>query len=255
MFTDEQIIEKIKQKIELFPYTVVMLGSGWNKALDTVTVVHRLPYSEIFGSSAGVPGHTGELVIGTYNKQSVAFMSGRFHLYEGYSALEATAPIRAFAALGSKKLIVTSASGALNPKYQVGDFIILSDLLTLFLKDNPLKGPLFQDMSAVFDGAWRKRAIAACTELDLPFHEGVYAYMPGPHYETFADKMALRMLGADCVGMSTVPEVLQAKNCGMEVLGLSLVTNLAFVTHRHEDVVAAADRASAGMANLLSHVL
>lgn len=255
MHTQKMIVEKIHNKIEKFPDTVVMLGSGWNKALDTVTVEHRLPYAEIFGSTSGVPGHAGELIVGAYNEHTIAFMSGRFHLYEGYSAVDAAAPIRAFSDLGTSKIIVTSASGALNPDYNVGDFVILSDLLTIFLKDNPLRGPQFVDMSSVFNPEWRGRARAACTELNLPFHEGIYAYMSGPHYESFADKKALRTLGADCVGMSTVPEVLQAKQRGMEVLGLSLITNLAFVTHKHEDVVAAANSSSANMAKLLSRVL
>ncbi len=235
--------------------TLIILGSGWNRALSLAQITKRIPYAEIFGKGTSVPGHAGELVYGLLAGKEVVFMSGRFHLYEVYSGVDATSPIKFLANEGVERMIVTSASGALNPEYEVGDFVILSDLLTIFLKSNPLIGPEFIDMSSVFDQKWRDQAIKASQKLKLSYREGIYAYMSGPHYESPADKRALRILGADCVGMSTVPEVLVAKQLGLDILGLSFITNLAFVKHDHHDVVAAAENSAAKMAELLAKVI
>lgn len=149
-----------------------------------------------------------------------------------------TLPIRLFAQAGIKTLITTAACGALNEKYSVGDFVVLSDMITLFIAlDNPLKGPQFLDLSEVFDKEMRKKTVKICVENDIPFHEGVYIYYHGPNFETPADKMALRFLGADVVGMSTVPETLVARSLGVNVLGIAFVTNLAFVKHDHKEVL------------------
>lgn len=241
--------------MDLFPELVVMLGSGWSRALAKAEVEMEVSYKELFGVGSGVPGHEGKLVIAKLSGKRVAFMAGRFHLYEGYRGAEATTPIRVFAECGAKKLVVTSAAGGLNPKFGVGELVVLSDLLTMFLLDNPLVGAEFVDMSQVFDEAWRQAALKACGEVGLVGHGGVYVYMHGPHFETFADKMALAQLGADCVGMSTVPEVVQAKQLGMKVLGLSLVTNLAFVSHKHEEVLSAAEEASEKLASLIEKIV
>lgn len=218
-------------------------------------VRRRVPYATAFGHNTTVPGHNGELVYGELAGKEVVFMSGRFHLYEGYTGSEAVNPIAILAKEGITKIVITSASGALNPKYNVGDFVILSDILTLFLKSSPLIGPEFIDMSRVFEDEWRDKAITACKSLKLRYHEGIYAYMTGPHYETPADKRALRILGADCVGMSTVPEILMARKLKLEILGLSFITNLAFVKHDHRDVIAAAEAGAAKMAELISMIV
>lgn len=245
----------MKQIVENCPETLVILGSGWNRALERTEVEAKYSYLDLFGNAASVPGHTGELIIGKIGKKRVAFMSGRYHLYEGYSGIEATEPIAQLASCGVKKLIVTSASGALNPDYEVGDFVVLSDLLTLLLKSNPLVGPKFIDMSQVFSQRLRQLALNSLNELKLSYKEGVYAYVSGPHYETPTDKRALLMLGADCVGMSTVPEVLRARELGIEILGLSFITNLAFVKHNHKDVIAAAERSAEVMADLIQKIV
>jgi len=245
----------MKQVINNCPDTLVILGSGWNKALERTRVETKYSYLELFGNAASVPGHSGELVIGQIGQKRVAFMSGRYHLYEGYSGIEATEPIESLAKAGVKRMVVTSASGALNPEYQVGDFVVLSDLLTLFLKSNPLIGPKFVDMSAVFSDTLRQRAVEAIQSLKRQVREGVYAYVSGPHYETPTDKRALLMLGADCVGMSTVPEVLRARALGLEILGLSFITNLAFVKHDHKDVIAAAELSAEAMADLIEKIV
>lgn len=256
MKTLEESFKIISKKIAVFPETVIILGSGWNKLLDEITVEKKISYAELFGIKTSVPGHTGELIIGTVGKKRIVCMSGRFHMYEGYTAEQATLPIRLFAKAGMKRLVTTAACGALNEKYNVGDFVILSDMITLFLAlDNPLKGPQFIDVSEVFNREMRKKAVKICVENDIPFHEGSYVYYHGPNFETPADKMALRFLGADVVGMSTVPETLAARALNIDVLGLAFVTNLAFVKHNHKEVLAEADKASGMMKKLLSTLL
>ncbi len=255
MWSESKCIEVVKSKIPNCPETLVMLGSGWNHALTLTKVESSVSYSDLFGVQTSVQGHIGEAVVGELAGQRVLFMSGRFHLYEGYTAMEATLPIRILAQAGVKRMVVTSASGALNPKYQVGDFVVLSDLLTLFLRSTPLVGPQFLDMSSIFDPKWQARAKLAIEELGLTNREGVYAYVRGPHFESPADKRALLSLGADCVGMSTVPEVLMARQLGLQVLGLTLITNLAFVKHDHKDVMAAAQRSSEEMAEIIQRVI
>lgn len=256
MKTLNESYQTISQKISSFPATVIVLGSGWNKILDDMKIEIRISYEELFDVKTSVPGHSGELLIGSIGKKRVACMSGRFHMYEGFSGYDATAPIRLFAKLGVKNLILTAACGALNEKYKVGDFVILSDMVTLFLAlDNPIRGAHFVDVSEVFDKDLRDKAIQICAKNTIPFHEGTYVYYHGPNYETPADKMALRFLGADVVGMSTVPETLVARSFGMNVLGLSFVTNLAFVKHNHKEVVAEANRASEKMKVLLSTII
>lgn len=256
MKTLEESFEIISGHISSFPQTLIILGSGWNKLLDEMKIEKRISYDKLFGIKTSVPGHAGELVVGSIDNKKVACMSGRFHMYEGYSAYEATMPIRLFAKLGIKNLILTAACGALNEKYKVGDFVVLSDIITLFLAlDSPLKGPRFIDVSEVFNLEMRKKTREICIKNDIPFHEGKYVYYHGPNYETPADKMALRILGADVCGMSTVPEALVARSFDINVLGLAFVTNLAFVKHDHTEVVAQANKASGQMQTILSLVL
>jgi len=256
MKTIEESLKTISKSVAHFPETLLVLGSGWNKVLDEVDIKKRISYDDLFGVKATVPGHDGELLVGTIQEKAVACMSGRFHMYEGFSGYEATVPIRLFAKLGMKNLILTAACGALNEKYKVGDFIVLSDMITLFLAiDSPLKGAQFVDVSEVFDKEMRNRATEICVKNKIPFHEGIYVYYHGPNYETPADKMALKFLGADVCGMSTVPETLVARSFGIKVLGLSFVTNLAFVKHNHAEVVQQANNASEKMRVMLKDIV
>lgn len=256
MNTVDQAHSILKKKISSFPETLLVLGSGWNKIIDEMIIEQRISYKELFGIETSVVGHVGELIVGTVHKKRVACMSGRFHMYEGYSGYDVTMPIRLFAKLGIKNLILTAACGALNQKYKVGDFVILSDVITLFLAlDNPLKGAQFVDVSEIFNPLMREKARRICVESQIPFHEGTYVYYHGPNYETPADKMALRILGADVCGMSTVPETLTARSLGINVLGLAFVTNLAFVKHNHKEVVAEAQKASLSMKALLPSLI
>ena len=217
----------------------LILGTGWNGVLIELRNSSSQSFYEIFKKQAGVPGHEGKVTKGTLYGKKCIVLSGRFHTYEGYPSSEVVETIEYFHKQGIKKVIITSACGGLNPKYQVGNVVILSDLLTLFAQ-SPLVGAKFQDMSRPFSPELIANAEKAAAETSTPYQKGVYAYFRGPHFESFTDKMALRFLGADVVGMSTVPEVIMANYLRMEVLGLSLVTNLAFVKHSHEEVLAAA---------------
>lgn len=254
MLDDEQALEKLKGIG--FPETLMVLGSGWNKVLEGAKVTREIPYRDLFGVAATVPGHEGKLILAELNGKDVAFMSGRFHMYEGYSAREATTPIRVFARAGMKNLVLTAASGALNENYKIGDIVILNDLITLLLSlDSPLVGPEFIDTSCVFDTQWREKAVAIAKKNNIPYQEGSYIYYHGPNFETPSDKRAMKILGADVCGMSTAPETLVARSLGVKVLGLAFVTNLAFVKHDHREVLYQAEKGSARMKALLSSLL
>lgn len=256
MLSEAESLKVLRSKIKNFPETLVMLGTGWNQVLEGRKAETEISYEKLFGVEASVPGHEGKLVVAEFRGKRVAFMQGRLHIFEGYSGHEATLPIRVFHQAGMKKLVITSATGGLNPKYKVGDVVVLSDLMTLFLAlDNPLVGPKFTDMSEVFDPVWRKEAVKAAIKIGLPVHEGTYVYYHGPNFETPADKMALRMLGADVTGMSTIPEAIQAHNLGVKILGLSCVTNLAFVKHSHKEVLAAANQVGEKLSKLLNKLV
>ena len=232
----------------------LILGSGWNKVIDEVKILKSWPYQKLFKVKSTVPGHDGKLIYSTLAGKKVLILSGRFHIYEGHSASVATKPIRLLKKLGVETLITTAACGGLNPKYKVGDFVVLSDVITL-LTPTPLNGANFQDMSAAYDSKLQQLATTAMARLKLPRQKGVYIYYHGPQFETPSDKRALRLLGGDVVGMSTAPETIMANHLKMKVLGLVLVTNLAFVKHNHLDVLAAANRASAKMSQLLTTIV
>ena len=236
------------------PLTALILGSGWNKVVDKVRIIKLWDYNDIFSVKSTVPGHKGQLIYGILAKKPVLILNGRFHIYEGHSPEIAVKPIQLIKDLGVTTLITTAACGGLNPKYQVGDFVILNDLLTLFAP-TPLVGPKFQDLSKIYDIRLQQLAAVALTELQLNFHQGVYVYYHGPQYESPADKKALRILGADVVGMSTVPETIMAKHLGLKVLGLAFVTNLAFVKHDHKEVLAQSLKAGAKMSSLLEKIV
>ena len=234
--------------------TALILGSGWDKVLTKVKVIKSTDYNDIFSVQSTVPGHQGKLIEGELAGKRILIMSGRFRIYEGHNAQKAVEPIEYLKKLGVTTLITTSACGGLNPKYQPGDFVILNDLLTLF-SPSPLVGAKFQDLSQIYDRELQKIAEKSMSNLNLSFHKGVYVYYHGPNFESPADKMALRHLGADIVGMSTVPETIMAKNLGMKVLGLALVTNLAFVKHSHKDVLEQSQKSGKQMSQLLFEII
>ena len=216
------------------PEILMILGSGLGDLGDRVEDAITVPYPEIphFRHSTA-PGHRGQFVFGYLAGRKVAVMQGRIHLYEGYTPEEAVYGVRVMRLLGVKTLIVTNAAGAINTAWHAGELVLLSDHILLFPM-SPLTGPnedrfgvRFPDMSTTYTPALRTLAREAAGELGIRLNEGVYMYFPGPQYETPAEIRAARLLGADLAGMSTVPEVIAARHCGMRILGFSLATNMA----------------------------
>lgn len=216
------------------PEVLMILGSGLGFLADELERPIRVPYGQIphFKPSTA-PGHKGQFVFGTLEGKPVAVMQGRMHFYEGYSLQEVTYAVRVLRLLGAEKLIVTNAAGCVNKDWTAGTLMLITDHIKLCL-ESPLRGenlpefgPRFPDASTVYTPEYREIARQAARELDIPLKEGVYFYLPGPQYETPAEIRAVRALGADAVGMSTVPEAIVARHCGMKILGLSLLTNMA----------------------------
>ncbi|MCF0122988.1 MAG: purine-nucleoside phosphorylase [Ruminiclostridium sp.] len=216
------------------PRVAMVLGSGLGYLGDLVESPIIVPYGEIphFKHSTA-PGHKGQLVFGTLAGKPVAVMQGRIHHYEGYSYEEVSYAIRVLRLLGCSTLFVTNAAGGVNWNFRPGDLMLITDQIKLFL-ESPLRGenlpefgPRFPDSSYLYTPALQELARRQARKLDLPLKEGVYMYFPGPQYETPAEIRMARNLGGDTVGMSTVPEVIVAAHCGMDVLGFSLVTNMA----------------------------
>ncbi len=259
-------VEYLKGKISESPRIAIILGSGLGGIAEAVEEPISIPYSEIPGFPVSTaPGHKGELVFGKLHGKSVVLMNGRFHYYEGYSMKEVTFPIRVFQLLGVEVLIVTNAAGGLNPDFQVGVPMIIVDHINL-MGDNPLIGPnvdewgpRFPDMSEAYDKDLVKLALEVAKELGIKVFQGVYVGLAGPNFETAAEYRMLRKLGADAVGMSTVPEVIVAKHGGLKVLGLSAITdkgdpdNLQPLTA--EEVLENAERAGRAMAKIISEVV
>lgn len=241
--------------------TAVVLGSGLGGVVEAFSSELEVPYEEVPGLSAStVPGHAGRLVLGRDAAgRKLLFALGRRHLYEGLSAAEVAAGVRVLHGLGVHRLVLTNAAGCLNPAFAVGDLMLIRDHLNL-QGDSPLRGgPRFHDMSEVYDGAWRAEFRAAAARLGQDLREGVYAAVQGPQYETPAEVRMLARLGADAVGMSTVPEAIQARALGMQVAGVSMLTNwaagLAPGNLHHDEVVAVGRAASTRLAALLQAVL
>ncbi|MDR3586584.1 MAG: purine-nucleoside phosphorylase [Desulfosporosinus sp.] len=222
------------ERVTVLPELGVILGSGLGAFADLVEEKVMIAYKDIphFPTST-VEGHAGQLVFGKVQGRSVVVMQGRFHYYEGYTMQEVTFPIRVMQVLGVTGLIVTNAAGGINSAFQAGNLVLIKDHLNL-MGDNPLRGanlanlgPRFPDLSEGYNLEWRQKAIEIAKELGINPQEGVYVAVSGPNYETPAEIRYLRTIGADMVGMSTVPEVIAANHGGMRVLGISCVTNMA----------------------------
>ncbi|MFJ7828672.1 purine-nucleoside phosphorylase [Peribacillus sp. NPDC097206] len=230
----ETAAEFIKNKVEGTPDIGLILGSGLGVLADEIENPIIIPYHEIpeFPVST-VEGHAGQLVIGNLSGKQVVAMQGRFHFYEGYSMEKVTFPVRVMKLLGVETLIVTNAAGSVNESYAPGDLMIITDHINL-MGTNPLIGanedrfgPRFPDMSEAYNKELRAKAKTIASTLGLDVKEGVYIGNSGPTYETPAEVRMARVLGGDAVGMSTVPEVIVARHCGMKVLGISCLTNMA----------------------------
>ena len=243
------------------PETAVVLGSGLGGVVEAFETELEVPYAEVPGlSAATVPGHAGRLVLmRDAAGRRLLFAQGRRHLYEGLTAAEVAAGVRVLHGLGVRRLVLTNAAGCLNPAFAVGELMLIGDHLNL-LGDSPLRGgPHFQDMSEVYDASLRRAFHEAAGRLGQTLREGVYAAVQGPQYETPAEVRMLGRLGADAVGMSTVPEAIQARALGMQVAGISMLTNwaagLAPGGLHHAEVVEAGRAASGRLAALLQAAL
>jgi purine-nucleoside phosphorylase len=224
----------ISSQASLNPKIALVLGSGLGAFADEFSGATKIPYAEIphFPRSTAI-GHAGNLVIGTVGSIPVAGMQGRVHLYEGYSVKDVAFPIRVFARLGMQAVILTNAAGGIKREFVQGKLVVIKDHINL-QGANPLSGPnddrlgvRFPDMTAAYDRRFREMAVGEGNRMGIGMYEGVYAALPGPSYETPAEIRYLRTIGADLVGMSTVPEVLAARHSGIRVLGISCVTNAA----------------------------
>jgi purine-nucleoside phosphorylase len=262
-FTTKSIREKTNNFI---PEVGIILGTGLGGLVTEINVEYVIPYENIpnFPVST-VEGHTGKLIFGRLGGKSVVAMQGRFHFYEGYTMQQITFPVRVMKALGVKTLCVSNASGGMNPKFEVGEIMIITDQINLF-PTNPLigknmneLGPRFPDMSDAYNKKYIASALEVAKKNNIKVSTGVYAGLTGPCFETPAEYRYLWRIGADAVGMSTVPEVIVARHGGMNVFGISIVTDLGVegnvVTVTHEEVQYIAKQQEPKMSLIMKEVI
>ena len=263
----EQCFEAIRESIPYRPEIAVVLGSGLgdfaDRAMKTDAVI---PYGTIpsFPTST-VAGHKGRFVFGRVGDVRIVAMQGRVHYYEGYSMEEVVLPIRLMRRMGAESLMLTNAAGGLNPDFEPGSLMMITDQIASFVP-SPLIGPnpeslgvRFPDMSSVYDKEYRRILRKTAEEEEISLKEGVYIQLPGPNYETPAEVRMCRALGADAVGMSTACEAVAARHCGFRILGVSCITNpacgLSEVPLSHEEVQKSAERAAASFARLIRRAI
>ena len=256
----------IRARMNVEPRIAIVLGSGLGGFADDFDEAVSIPYEEIPGfMRSTAQGHEGRLVVGKVDGVPVVAMQGRVHYYEGYSLEEVTFPIRVFNLLGIKTLILTNAAGGINVELQQGALMVISDHLNL-MGDNPLRGPnderfgpRFPDMSAVYSPELQAMVVDEAKAAGVEVRRGIYGALSGPSYETPAEIVLLRNLGADAVGMSTVPEAIVARHMGLEVLGISCITNMAAGVSdapiNHEEVMETGERVRATFTELLRRVI
>jgi purine-nucleoside phosphorylase len=265
----DEVVKAIRARSSYRPRVAIILGSGLNGLAESVEKPDAIPFGDLphFPVST-VLGHAGRLVIGTLEGQTVFVMQGRIHFYEGYSMAQVTLPVRVMQRLGIEILIVTNAAGGVNPAFAPGDLMLITDNLNLvgMTGQNPLigpnideLGPRFPDMSQAYDRTLCDLVRSVATKENIKLHEGVYAGLSGPSFESPADLRFLRLVGTDSVGMSTVPEVIVAHHGGMRVLGLSGISNKANLDGStittHEEVMEAGKLITPKMEKLIRGVL
>lgn len=262
----QETVSYIKNSTNFSPEYGVILGSGLGSFTDDMQVAFTLPYDEIpnFPVST-VLGHMGALVFGTIGDKKVVAMQGRFHFYEGYSMKEVTFPVRVMKYLGVEKLIVSNASGGVNPNYKVGSIVIIKDHINM-APEHPLRGknderfgPRFVNMSEPYSRKMIAKAKEIAIDLNIEVHDGIYLGLQGPTFETLAEYRMVKILGADCVGMSTVPEVIVARHMDVETFGVSVITDMGdeenIDTVSHDEVLEAAKKAEPNVRNLIKELI
>lgn len=256
----------IGSKTSVKPQIGIILGTGLGGLVNEIDIIDSIPYSDIpnFPVST-VKGHQGRLIFGKLSGKDIVAMQGRFHFYEGYTMQEATFPVRVFKHLGIQTMVVSNAAGGMNKAFSVGDIMFINDHINL-MPSNPLigknydeLGPRFPDMSEAYDHELLSLAKQVAADLNIETQEGVYASVSGPTFETPAEYRYMRIIGADAVGMSTVPEVIVARHGGMRVFALSVITDLGgmeeTVAVSHEEVIEAANAAEPKMTAILKEML
>lgn len=258
--------EFISRKTQFKPEIGIVLGTGLGGLVSEIAIEHTLSYADIpnFPLST-VEGHSGQLILGRIGGKNVVAMKGRFHFYEGYSAQEVVFPIRVMKLLGCTHLFVSNASGGVNPGFEIGDLMIINDHINM-LPGHPLIGrnmtefgPRFPDMSEAYDKELIGKAKAIAAANSIKVQEGVYLVLSGPTFETPAEYRMVRVLGADTVGMSTVPEVIAARHAGMKCFGISIITDLGvpgkIVEVTHEEVQHVAAQAEKKMTLIIKELI
>jgi purine-nucleoside phosphorylase len=256
----------VRGRSRLEPEVGIILGTGLGGLADEISVDASIPYHSLPGFPLStVESHAGRLLLGRLGKRPVVAMQGRFHRYEGYALAEVTFPVRVMRALGAQTLVVSNACGGMNPLWEPGDLVLLSDHINL-LGDNPLigsnddrLGPRFPDMSDPYDAELRALTRTLAADLGIRLREGVYVAVPGPNLETRAEYRMLRAMGADVVGMSTVPEVIVASHAGMRTVGISIITDQclpdALEPANIERIIDTAKRAEPSLTRLIARLV
>lgn len=258
-----EAVDYIRTRVNADPDIGIILGSGLGNLAYSIIDPIEISYADIpYFPTSTVQGHDGKLIFGKIYGKNVVAMKGRLHYYEGYSMQTITFPIRVLTLLGISKLIVTNAAGAINKKFKVGDIMLIEDHLNmsgtspLIGKNYDVFGPRFPSMNHAYSKRMMDIMKDITKKLDISIEEGVYAFMPGPQYETKAEVKMLSILGADAVGMSTVPEVIVAAHSGIEVLGISCITNATGAEEiSHEEVLEAVNQTSEKLTSLVIEVI
>ena len=255
----------LRSKMHTHPETAIILGTGLGSLANEITDKYEIGYETIpnFPVST-VEGHSGKLIFGKLGDKDIMAMQGRFHYYEGYAMTEVTFPIRVMRELGIQTLFVSNAAGGMNPDFEIGDLMIITDHINFF-PEHPLRGknipygPRFPDMSEAYNKGLIQKANEIAQEKGIKVQHGIYIGTQGPTYETPAEYKMFRILGADAVGMSTVPEVIVANHCGIRVFGMSVITDLGvegkIVEVTHEEVQKAADAAQPLMTSIMRELI
>ena len=258
--------ECVRKKTDFVPKVAIVLGSGLGDYAEQIRVVTEIPYAEIEGFPVStVPGHAGKFIFGYLDEIPVVCMKGRVHYYEGYSMQDVVLPTRLMGMMGAKKILLTNAAGGVNPSFRPGDFMLITDHITTAVP-SPLIGPnieelgtRFPDMSEVYSKNLQKIIRKSAKDCGIPLQEGVYVQLTGPNYETPAEIRMVRSWGADAVGMSTACEAMAARHMGMEVCGISCITNMAAGVSNaklnHAEVQETADRVAKDFEKLVTDVI